>query len=152
VQLWWFYFFALYAPYEIPKENINSRLRTLVSFFVILQAGILYLLSRSSLKNIAQIGALVLVIGEILFLDNPALNRRNAASVSEYKDKSSLFEDATNQAVARLKKSDTSFYRIDKDYASSPAILLDSMMPNYKITMGLRAIPRSTKLIMSAFY
>jgi hypothetical protein len=36
-------------------------------------------------------------------LDNPALNRRNAASVSEYKDKSSLFEDATNEAVARLK-------------------------------------------------
>lgn len=126
--------FVLYAPYEIPKENINSRLRTLVSFFVVLQAGILYLLSRSSLKNMAQIGALVLVIAEILFLDNPALNRRNAASVSEYKDKSSLFEDATNEAVARLKKSDTSFYRIDKDYASSPAIfagLNDAKLQDY---------------------
>jgi hypothetical protein len=37
VQLWWFYSLHCTRRMKFLKENINSRLRTLVSFFVILQ-------------------------------------------------------------------------------------------------------------------
>lgn len=126
--------FLLFGPYDIPKENINVRLRTAIAFFVILQSLVLWALSRVSIKNIAQVGAVILIVIEVIFLEGTAVNKRNAASVSEYAEKSSLFEDNTNIAVAKLQEQDKSFYRIDKDYASSPAIfagLNDGKLQDY---------------------
>ncbi|WP_435357335.1 YfhO family protein [Emticicia sp. SJ17W-69] len=107
-----------------PNENINKSLQKTAAFLILLYAGILFLLSKKAWLSVGVVSLLVVCMSEMIFFsNNTTVNKRSKATKQEMNEVGSGFKDATLDAVAYLKKTDTSpFYRIEKEYASGTSI------------------------------
>jgi hypothetical protein len=76
------------------------------------------------------------VVLELTYFSRTSANDREPVTAEEVKQKAG-YNDYTLEAVDYLKKNDKSFWRVDKSYASSPAMhysLNDAMAQDYRGT------------------
>lgn len=116
---------GLYYPYEfINNQNpIDTNLRGVITIFLLLSAGLIYLLSFKQYKKFAAIALLVTICSEVAYLSNITVNKRVAFSSKEFTAKKG-FNDYTIEAVDFIKEQekDNIFYRVTKDYNSGPSM------------------------------
>jgi uncharacterized membrane protein YfhO len=124
----------LLIPYD-DTISIDKSIRMGVIVFLILNGLLLFGLGISGIKGISQILLLVLVCAELLFSSSKTINssKRMAWMASDNSERVG-FNDYSQEAVDYLKKTDKSFYRLQKNYGSSPAIyggLNDSQLQGF---------------------
>jgi uncharacterized membrane protein YfhO len=120
-----------------PEGDIkNSPVYTFVTFMLLVYTGLLFFMGKAGsapyLKYIF-IGAIAM---EAMFLSGVSVNERDPVTVEELSEKVG-YNDNTMDVLQKLNASDKSFFRIDKSYASSPAIhysLNDAMAQGYRST------------------
>ncbi len=126
-------------PYFRDKSTIDTTISMAVKFFLVVYfVLILFYLPKSKNKQEAQIIFLVIFVIEALFLSNYTVNKRSTIPKSELSQKVG-YNDYTVESLAYIRKQEPEkgFYRVEKNYFSSPAIhgsLNDGMVQNYKGT------------------
>jgi uncharacterized membrane protein YfhO len=124
----------LAIPYS-DEVQVDKTLRILVIFFLIANALLIWGVSNKSFQSIAQILLLVLTCGELIVMASRVTNPSNRMAImSPELEERTGYNDYSNEAIAYLKKTDPTFYRIQKNYASSPALyasLNDSRIQNF---------------------
>jgi Bacterial membrane protein YfhO len=126
----------LFLPFAHTANIVDVQLRRLCTFLIVIYACISYLLSRPSNDRLTQYLFLLIVFLETLYFTDNTLNGWAALPASVVGGKNG-YGDATIAAVAFLKKTDSSFFRIDKYYYSSPSehySFNDGLMQQYKGT------------------
>ncbi|MFN8356648.1 MAG: YfhO family protein [Spirosomataceae bacterium] len=111
---------VLFFPYEI-KATSSKNIRPVVAVLVLLYTVILLFYRSNTYRTWSQLVLLVLLVGEILFLQYPTINKRKLATYDLLFDfgANKGYNDGVKEAVALLKKRDKSpFYRIEKDFSS----------------------------------
>lgn len=106
------------AAQELKTDDTISFF---VKLFLVFYAVIIFLLGRS--KNIATVKyvLLILVVFELTYLSQFSANRRNIVSTRELKEKVG-YNDYSVEAIKYIKEHEKGFYRVDKNYHSSPAM------------------------------
>jgi hypothetical protein len=120
-------------PYFDEKNIIDGGIKFFSNLSLLLYAGIIYAIA----KNRNNLSYKYIFIGwllvELTYFSWCTINRRDNVLVRDLANKVG-YNDYTVDAVGFLKKTDQSFYRIDKNYYSSPAIhgsLNDAMVQDY---------------------
>lgn len=124
----------LAIPYS-DEIQIDKTLRIIVIMFLIFNALLLFGIANNTVRNIAQIMLLLLTCIELMVMSSREINpsKRLAIMATELEEKTG-YNDYTNEAVVYLKKNDKSFFRIQKNYTSTPALfsgLNDSRIQNF---------------------
>ena len=124
----------LALPYS-DDVQIDKTLRIIVIVFLTINALLLFGVANNSFRNITQIVLLVLTCVELVVMSSREINptKRLAIMATDLEEKTG-YNDYTNEAVAYLKKTDKSFFRIQKNYTSTPALfsgLNDSRIQNF---------------------
>jgi uncharacterized membrane protein YfhO len=124
----------LIIPYT-DNVQIDKQLRIIVIMFLVFNALLLFAISIKSLTNISQALLLLLTCIELIIMSVRVTNpsKRLAVMATDLEEKTG-YNDYTNEAVTFLKKTDKSFFRIQKNYTSTPALfsgLNDSRIQNY---------------------
>ena len=114
--------FLLYTPANQFKPAVNTSLRSIVAFLILVYEGLLYGLSmNTNTKSISKIILIVLCFFEVAYFSSITVNKRDVVTGSMLKDKVG-YNDYTVESVAFLKNTDKGFFRINKDYSSGLAI------------------------------
>ncbi|GAB2615932.1 hypothetical protein GCM10027035_10530 [Emticicia sediminis] len=103
-------------------QQVDKSIKSAINIFLVLYGGVLLMVKSSNFKQAAFILLGLLVIIETLFFATNSIKRRDAYTKQELSDTSLGFKDATVDAVEYLKKNDSNFYRIEKNYSSGTAI------------------------------
>lgn len=125
-------FILLNYPY-FPENILHPGVSIFVSFMLVVYAVMLFLVGRGTNITSLKYGLLLAVMLEALYLSGRTANDRDPVQASELTEKKG-YNDYTTDALKLIKQSDKSFYRIDKTYASSPAIhysLNDALAQGY---------------------
>lgn len=129
-----FLLFLLYTPAAQFKPAVNTGLRSVVTLLLFVYAALLLGLSqKSNLKSISKIILVALCIIEVASFSSISVNKRDVITKAELNSKVG-YNDYTVEAVDYLKQTDKTFFRINKDYSSGPAIhssLNDSKIQGY---------------------
>jgi uncharacterized membrane protein YfhO len=124
----------LALPYS-DEVQVDKSLRILVIFFLIANGILIWGVSNKSFQPIAQILLLVLTCGELVMMASRVTNPSNRMAIMAPELEERVgYNDYSNEAIAYLKKTDPTFYRIQKNYTSSPALyasLNDSRIQNF---------------------
>lgn len=114
--------FLLYTPASQFKGAINNSLRSFATFLIFAYAALLFGLSqKKSIKHVSKILLLVLCVIEIMYFSGITVNKRDVVTQHVLNDKVG-YNDYTVEAISYLKKTDSEFYRVNKDYSSGLAI------------------------------
>ena len=103
--------------------TIQKGVRSLVILFLIINAGLLWLISSPSLRNVGQIALLLIVCIDLGINASRTINisKREALTREELSEKTG-FNDYSNEAIAYIKSIEkSSFYRIEKGFGSGPS-------------------------------
>ena len=109
----------LYYPYKYA-QTIDKNIRNAVAIFLMIYSVLIYLVQFKNIKNIVKIGLLSLIVIELIFFHNLAVNKRPVISGKELLQKVG-YNDYTVDAVKYLSLKDKTFFRINKDYSSGRA-------------------------------
>lgn len=126
-------FALLNYPYFPDSEIISHGILLFVSIMLMVYGVLVFLMGRQDSPAYLKYVYMVAVALELAFLSSISVNDRDtelAANLSQKKG----YNDYTVEAVDYLHKKDQSFYRIDKVYASSPAMhfsINDGMAQSY---------------------
>jgi uncharacterized membrane protein YfhO len=111
----------LFFPYFKKGEfnPIDGRIMSFVKIVLLIYALLIYLLTKK--KSIQVILALLLfgVCFELAYLSHISVNKRVLVSTKELNKKEG-YNDYSVEALNFIKQRDKGFYRIDKNYSSSP--------------------------------
>lgn len=140
VNKWWLLvsiiipIILLALPY-IDGVEIDKSLRIIVIAFLVMNALLLFGVANKSFTNISQISLLLITCVELVVMSSREINpsKRLAIMATDLEEKTG-YNDYTNEAVDYLKKTDNSFFRIQKNYTSTPALfsgLNDSRIQNF---------------------
>lgn len=129
---------VLYFPYfiDMPQAGekiLRTDIRWLVTGFLLVHAGILYGLQNEHPRRIALPALIALACIEAGVFSWVTVNDRNALTRDQFEARIG-YNDHTIDAVTYLKTIDDGFYRINKDFSSSPAevnSLNDAMAQGY---------------------
>jgi len=111
----------LYFPYPFSDQIISESIRSTARNFLIIYTILLILLNMAGLLSYIKYLILFLVIIEIGYLNFHTERDRVVLTRDEMKQKTG-FNDFTVNAVTYIKDNDHGFFRLSKDYTSSPAI------------------------------
>lgn len=117
------------TPADIKEQPIFMITVTLI----LLYAFFLMFLPSARHKPMAQYALLAILALELSYMGSTTTSDRAAVKKAELKQRTG-YNDYTAEAVTFLKNADPSFFRIDKNYASSPAIhfsVNDAMVQKY---------------------
>jgi len=120
-------------PYFDDAETVNKNLALASKFLVLAYAGIILWLVKAKNKQAPMYIFLILLAIEVTSFSYLTVNRNTSLTSAEMSEKTG-YNDYSIEAVNFIKRTDRSFYRIDKNYSSSPAIhgsLNDAMVHNY---------------------
>ncbi len=123
---------GLFYPYQL-SGYIDKDLRVIIVGFLIVYTFLTYGLTIRKFKFLSQISLILVICIELSWFSYITTSHRSVLSVKEYKEKTG-YNDYSNDVVAYLKSIDDGFYRIIKDYHSSPAIhssINDGKIQNY---------------------
>jgi uncharacterized membrane protein YfhO len=117
-----FMLFLLYSPGEELKPLINTSLRDIVAFLILLYAALLYGMSLpTKTKGLIKIVILLCCLLEVGYFSSISVNERVVMTKTELSSKVG-YNDYSVEAVDYLEKTDKTFYRINKDYSSGVAM------------------------------
>lgn len=131
-------FILLNYPYFPESDSTNSAITAFVSVFILGYGALLYFMSKQSSPVYLKYIFMGVVVLELIYMSNLTANNRDSVIGTEVSEKTA-YNDYTVDAVNYIKSKDKSFYRIDKTYASSPAIhysLNDAMAQDYRGSSG----------------
>ena len=111
---------VLHIPYS-DQLAPDTTLSAFISMLLIGYGAILYFMGRPG--NVLRLKYILLgcIVVELLFMSNTAVANRDALTATEIEDRTG-YNDHTVEALDYIRRHDHSFYRIDKTYASSPAV------------------------------
>lgn len=113
--------FLIFYPYPNIDQLINKGLRSFIVLMLFIYALLIVFISYSKNRNFGYVLLLVAVMIETGWVNSRTVNDRDSVTRKEWKQKAG-YNDYTKEAVEFLKTRDSSFYRVDKDYFSGPAI------------------------------
>jgi len=126
---------ALYFPYFGSKNlPVVESLRNLIALFLILYSFVFVGLKYKEYRSFSLIAILVLVFVEITVFSYYTVNKRDAYLAEDFTKNGGGYYDNTVDAVKFIKKTDKSFFRLEKDYSSGTAMhgsLNDAMVQGY---------------------
>jgi len=111
----------LYYPYKNIDQVLEKDIRSLTLIFLFIYSGIIVLIGYSKNRDVAKVLLVVAVFIEIGYINSKTINERAVLSRKETLQKSG-YNDYSVEAAAFVKSIDKGFFRINKDYASGPAI------------------------------
>ncbi|MBS1638281.1 MAG: YfhO family protein [Bacteroidetes bacterium] len=111
----------LYTPAAQYKQAVNTGLRSMVTFLILAYGGLLFGLSSKGFSSVSKILLLVLCVFEMAYTSNTTVNKRDTVTAAILHDKVG-YNDYSVDAVAYLKQTDKSFFRVNKDYSSGLAM------------------------------
>jgi uncharacterized membrane protein YfhO len=132
---------ALHYPFFSNKQLLHFEDRQtpdpavsgIVSIMLLLYAIILYLVGKYRSLTYLKYLFLALVVFELSYFSHITVNNMDAVNANELKQRTG-FNDYSVEAIDKIKRPDSSFYRIDKTYFSTPAVwfsLNDAMAQGY---------------------
>ncbi len=116
-----------------PSVIANETMQVLVLTFVIIYIAVFFMMREKSILQHLPKALLGLITLELAVFSYMTINDRGLLTIEQYTSKTGYF-DYTNEAIAKIKSRDNSFYRIDKDYHSAWSkhmSFLDAMAQNY---------------------
>jgi hypothetical protein len=129
-------FGLLNYPFFEDKEIVNPAISVFVSVALIIYACLLFFMSKPGSPVYLKYTFFGAVVCELIFLSSITVNDRKALTTAELSQKIT-YNDYTIDAVKYINSIDSSFYRMDKTYASSTAIhysINDAMAQDYRGT------------------
>ena len=111
----------LYFPYTNINQVIEKELRTLTLLFLFIYAGIIVFLNYSSNRNLGKVLLILFVFIEIGYMNSSSIKERVVLTKRESLQKTG-YNDNTIEANAFIKSIDKGFFRVNKEYASGPAV------------------------------
>jgi len=111
----------LYVPFGQKNQILNQGLRATASIFLVLYAILLAMMQSKRRKAFAQLLLLVAVCAELGYFSRITVNDRDVLSAKELRAKVG-YNDFSNEAAAFIHSIDQSFFRVNKDYFSGPAM------------------------------
>jgi hypothetical protein len=133
-----FLLLLLNYPFFPDREIINSPVYTFVIFMLLVYGALLFFLGRKESPAYVKYIFLAAVVLELTHFSGISVNDRDPVTAEELTEKKG-YNDYTVDAVKYINGMDHSFFRIDKGYASSPAIhysLNDAQAQGYRGTSG----------------
>jgi hypothetical protein len=109
-----------YSGYFGSNNVLNINLSALIKALLVIYAVLIWMMSMPRFKSFTHISLITVLCIELGYFSFKSVNERSIVSTEEFKSKNG-YNDYTVEAVAYIKSLDKSFYRIDKDYNSSPA-------------------------------
>lgn len=116
-----FLLLILYYPYN-DAQIIDKNIRNIAAGFLIIYSTLLYFLQFKSIKNVVKIILLSVIVIELVYFSSITFNKRPVILSKEITQRIG-YNDYTIDALAFIKSGDITFYRIHKDYYSSPGRL-----------------------------
>ena len=114
------------------QEYIDQRLLLIVRALVMIY--VLVLIATKYLPKEVTLSIILVAVGfEIVYFTNITVNQRAASTASDFFNDKGYY-DYTIDAVKYLKSNDNGFFRLEKDYSSSPAMhksMNDGMVQDY---------------------
>ena len=112
----------LFFPFSNLYLKVDSSLRLKISLLILIYARLIYGF-KSGGKNFFLLKAMVLIlfVAELATFADITINIRDAIKNSDLKSKKG-YNDFSMDALGYIKKQDTGFYRVHKDYSSGTAI------------------------------
>ena len=109
---------------------------TFIIVMLLIYGILIFLMTKPAVATYSMYAFLLAVAVETIYLSGTTINNMEASSTSELLPNTG-YQDHTLDALEYLKKTDNSFYRIDKTYYSSPAKWYshnDGMVQGYRGT------------------
>lgn len=134
-------------PY-FDDGRVNEGLQMAANVFLVLSAGSLFAISRPRLKYIGLGALLLTLLAELAVFNHHITHDRDPLTKAEYKA-GALYGDSSMEALKQLKEKDSGLYRIQKDFASSPAMhysLNDAMVQGFFSTPTYQSINKQSYL------
>lgn len=109
---------TLVSPDNAP---LNFPVFIFVSALLIVYGALLNFMTRPKLAVYVKYAFCLVLMTELIYLSRTTMNNMEASETSEFLPKTG-YDDYTMDALEYIKKTDnSSFYRVDKSYFSSPA-------------------------------
>lgn len=133
-----FYLLILNYPFFPEGEYISSPVFTFVCFILLVHAAVLFFLGKPNRPAYMLYIFLAAAALELTYFSHISVNDRDPVTAEEVTERKG-YNDYTLDALKYANEHDKSFFRIDKNYASSPAIhysLNDGQAQGYNGTCG----------------
>jgi uncharacterized membrane protein YfhO len=111
----------LYYPYQYSDQIINNDMRSVVRLFLFLYTALLTAGYFFKNKTIIQVMLVVTVCAEVVYINYNTVNDRKVLSRTEMHQKTG-YNDYSVEAIDWINTHDKPFFRINKDFMSSPAM------------------------------
>ncbi len=112
---------TLYLLFSISNSQIvvvNESMRSYLLFLIFIYTVLIALWSIDSLRSMARLGFLLVILIETISLGKPVLNNRIIAKAEEFSTQKIGYNDYSKDAVDWIKSKDNTFHRIEKNYTS----------------------------------
>lgn len=126
-------FALLNYPFFQDKDIVSSSILTFVCLLVLVYGGLLYFMGRQSGPVYLKYVFMGVAVFELMYFSSTSVSQRDAVTTAELSQKIG-YNDYSVDAIKYIKSIDHSFYRVDKNYASSPAMhysLNDGMVQGF---------------------
>ena len=123
----------LNMPYFADKSAVDGGMRLFAVFALVFYALMIYMIGKKEDTLTYKYAFLGFFLIEVLFFSWSTVNKRSVVTAKDLAQKTG-YNDYSLEAIDFLEKTDSSFYRVDKIYFSSPAIhgsLNDGMVQDY---------------------
>ena len=120
-------------PYFTERETVDGDIRLFAEVSLIVYGCLIYYMVRKKDDLRYKYAFVAWLCVELTCFSWLTVNRRDTVDAKDLSNKSG-YNDYSVEAIKYLKQNDTSFYRIDKNYYSSPAMhggLNDGLAQNY---------------------
>ncbi|MBU1693323.1 MAG: YfhO family protein [Verrucomicrobia bacterium] len=105
------------APMNLLNKPLAWGMAGLLTAYALLLCGV----ARPRWKQTAEIGLLLLLSGELVFMAGLSIRSRPVVTGAQWREKNG-YNDHTVEAVQHLKALDPGFFRVVKEYSSTPAV------------------------------
>jgi uncharacterized membrane protein YfhO len=113
----------LYFPY-FPREQaiarVDATLQAGAAGFLLVYFALLIALSKPNLRIYAQVALLIVVGFELMLFTRVSVGRRDVVTTDELQQKTG-YNDYATDALEIIRRQDAGFFRVEKNFASSPA-------------------------------
>ena len=138
------YLFLLYGTFLEDKTIIQEEVLTRTQVFILLYSVLLLLSGQVKFKSLSLVGLVLISFVELGLSSHYSLNERPALSNYYFENKKG-YNDYTVEAIQYIDSlnSKNSFYRIEKNYSSSPSIhasMNDSRAQHYYGSQSYRSM------------
>jgi len=110
---------VLFVPY--PRLRVDPGLRSAAAAFLAAHTVLLLAMGAGNLGRVSRLLLVASVAAEMGYFAVQTIDARSALTAASLHEKTG-YNDYTVDAVAWLNATDTEFFRVTKDYSSSPAM------------------------------